>query len=407
MNSKINILIISIYYPPILSIASNRIYSFTKYLDKNKFNIFVLTIDSSLPYYNEQANVKIYRIKNKALIKRANTNKKSFYLWHKAKAVYNILLNFIIKDEYHYWTKKAKKKGIEIIKDKKIDVILSSYAPVASHLIALNLKRKFKHIKWIADMRDEMSKNIFINKYYRNYLKKTEEKIFKNVNAITSVSMPILNDFIKLSDNNKIIFKEITNGYDFELDNNYKKNTTFNISYFGSFYGKRNPILFLNAIEELYKAKEIIDFEIKFIGSNNLYNISKTIKNKIIITDKINHSKAIEKMKQSDLLLLIHPKTKRKGVYTGKLFEYLASLKPILALIDKNDVAAELINSCNAGYIADNDNLTEIKEQILLAYNDWKNNKEYKPNLKIIKKYHRKEQAKKMEELIYNLTSKN
>lgn len=394
MNRKINILIISIYYPPIHAIASNRLHSFSKYLDKDKFNIFVLTIDESISYDDKNDDAKVFRLKNNSIFKRANTSVKSTFIYHKAKSLYNILLNIAFRDEFSSWTKKAKIKASQIIKEQNIDVVLSSYAPVAPHIVALSLKRKFKNIKWIADMRDEMSKNTFINNNYRSYLSKLESQIFKNADAVTSVSKPILDDFKLIANNNSIIFKEITNGYDFEIEKNYIKNKVFTISYIGNFYGKRNPDLFLKALEQLYKSDIISNFHIKFIGVNNMYVIHNSIKDKISILPKLEHKEAINQMKQSDALLLIHPKSKSKGIYTGKLFEYLATIKPIIAIVDKEDVAAELIVKCKAGYISDSDSIEEIKEVITSAYNDWKSDASFNPNISVIKQYHRKEQAK-------------
>ena len=44
-----------------------------------------------------------------------------------------------------------------------------------------------------------------------------------------------------------------------------------------------------------------------------------------------------------DFNLFVHPRSERKGVYTGKLFDYISAAKPILACVDKDDVAAKMI----------------------------------------------------------------
>lgn len=115
---------------------------------------------------------------------------------------------------------------------------------------------------------------------------------------------------------------------------------------------------------------------------------------------KVSHIKALEFMSQSDVLLLIHPNNGWKGVYTGKLFEYSGMLRPIIALIDKSDVAAKLIKDCRAGYVADSDNIEEISHIILQAYNDWKSGTRLNYNVELIKSLHRKEQVKILGELI-------
>ena len=62
------------------------------------------------------------------------------------------------------------------------------------------------------------------------------------------------------------------------------------------------------------------------------------------------HSEAIKFMVKSSLLILVIPlHQSNKSIITGKLFEYLASGKPILCLGPVDGDAAEIINMCKAG----------------------------------------------------------
>jgi len=110
-------------------------------------------------------------------------------------------------------------------------------------------------------------------------------------------------------------------------------------------------------------------------------------------------------MRKSDALLLIHPANGRKGIFTGKLFEYLATLKPIIALVDEEDVAAELIREANAGYICDNANIQKIEMILEEAYAEWAQKRKRVFNKDVILKHHRKEQVKRLENFIEELTS--
>ncbi|WP_457641499.1 hypothetical protein [Persephonella sp.] len=404
--SKINVLIISVYFPPIQSIASNRLYSFAKYLDKNKTNVFVNTIEEKNNISDiDLSDINVIRIKNNSLFKPLKFDKKTNKFTHYAKVFYNRILSIIIDDPYSKWISNSYKTLKYLITKKNIDVIISSYAPVASHKLALKLKKEFPHLKWIADMRDEMGNNPFLSDLERKKLKKLEKEILNYCDAVTSVSNPILNNFrIIAGDRAKNIkFREIRNGFDFDIDiNNINhKNKIFTISYIGSFYGKRNPSTFFKALIEIDQ-NILENIKIRFVGLTKPINIPEKLISKVEILPKVEHSKAINLMKESDALLLLHPKI-GKGIYTGKIFEYLASLRPIIALVDKEDVAAKLIKEANAGYIADFDNIYEIKKIIKQAYIDWKENKTFDFNIDLIKKHHRKEQAKILENLIFEL----
>jgi glycosyltransferase involved in cell wall biosynthesis len=210
MNKK-RVLIVSFYYPPISSIASNRIYSFVKYLNKDIFDIDVVTVKSKEAIdYKIFDNVSIYRISKNPLDYYLDSSSKNIFI-RKLKALYNILIKNIF---FKLWQVKSIKVILKLNKQKNYDIILSSYAPKESHLIALKIKSKYTNIKWIADMRDEMSLNPFISAKEKKSLQIIEQNIFKHCDAITTVSKPILDDFKKLSNNTKnILFREIRNGY--------------------------------------------------------------------------------------------------------------------------------------------------------------------------------------------------
>jgi len=399
---KKNILIISVYYPPIESIASNRIYSFAKYLDKSKFNIFVHTVDEQKKYDNDLDGVEVLRVKNKAFFKQFTFNKRTNKLIHYSKVLYNILINKFIKNSYQNWIDDSFRLLRKKINEEKIDLIISSFAPDASHILALKLKKEFPYIKWIADMRDEMSLSPFISNDVKYRYHVLEKDICKYANAVTSVSKPILNEFVDICCNDNIIFNEIRNGYDFEIKNKKNNNSIFTISYIGNFYGEINPVNFLKSLE-LFIDKKNIKMKVRFIGVKTHFDISNNIKDMIEIIPYVSHKQAVQMMRDSDALLLIHPSNGRKGVYTGKLFEYLASLTPIVALVDEDDVAAKLIYKCNAGYVSDNDNIENIEKILYSAYNEWDNKEKREFNIEEIKKYHRKEQTLKLEKLILEL----
>lgn len=397
---KKNILIISIYYPPKQSIASNRIYSFPKYLNKDKYNIFVHTLDEGVTYKNDLDNVTISRAKNNSLLKPLSFPRKTNKIIHYAKVIYNQILLRVQKNAYQKWIDNSFTVLKKKIEKENIELLISSFAPDASHILALKLKKEFPHLKWIADMRDEMSQSPYISKKRRKYYLALEQQIFQYANALTTVSKPILDEFKNLNQNRELLFREIRNGYDFEIEKSCVKNDIFTIRYIGNFYGDRNPNNFLKAVEGLIKQNSIEKIKIEFIGVKTHFHIPQLVEKFLSVTPSVSHSKAITLMKNSDVLLLIHPSNGRKGIFTGKLFEYLGTLKPILALIDEQDVAAKLIQKTNAGYVCDDKNIETIESHILTLFNEYKSASERNIDVEIIKMHHRKAQAKRLESLI-------
>jgi hypothetical protein len=92
-----------------------------------------------------------------------------------------------------------------------------------------------------------------------------------------------------------------------------------------------------------------------------------------------------------------------KGVYTGKLFEYISAQKPILGLIDVEDVAAKLILETKSGEVVDFYNVDEIKKAILEIQEGWRVKKMLSIDAEKVKLLHRREQVKQLEKLIGEL----
>jgi len=400
---KKNILIISIYYPPILSIASNRIESFAKYLDKAKYNVFVHTISANNEYVLE--GVTVSRTQNNVFFKPLIFSKRTNKFIHYVKVIYNKFVNSFFEDEYRGWINESLKILPTFVKEKNINVILSTYAPVAPHIVALELKKKNPNIKWIVDMRDEMSMNLSLNNRARKKYQELERKIFQYGDALTSVSKPIIDDFISMCSNDKILFREIRNGYDFDIGHLKQNNKLFTITYIGNFYGERNPVNFFKALENIIQQGTVKKVNVQLVGVKTHFKIPLILSTMVRILPSVSHNEAIKIMKQSDALLLIHPSNGRKGVFTGKLFEYLATLIPIVALVDEEDVAAKLIKQANAGYVSDNADIAKIEMILLEAYDEWKNKMPRKFNLEVIKKHHRHEQVKRLENLIEEIVN--
>ena len=61
-----------------------------------------------------------------------------------------------------------------------------------------------------------------------------------------------------------------------------------------------------------------------------------------------------------------------RGILSGKVFEYLAAERPILALVPPDGAAAKLIRDTNAGIIAGPDDVAGIREALLDLHARWR-----------------------------------
>ena len=289
--------------------------------------------------------------------------------------------NFFIPDARIGWNKYAFKKACDIIEQEKIDVVITTSPPHSSQLIGLKLKQKYK-IKWIADIRDPWT-DIY---YYKELLhtslakkidNKYERDVLINADNVIVVSKDIKRLFSKKSEAiNPDKITIIPNGYDEnDFSQDIKANNEFTITYTGTIAESYNIKGLISALEEVIKIHQL---RLVFVGK-----IAESIKNKFI-NSKINesvkfigykpHSESIKYLLQSTILLLVIPELENnKGILTGKLFEYLASRKPILNIGPTDGDAAEIINYCAAGSTYNYTNKDGIKDFILNVINDNKN----------------------------------
>ena len=256
-----------------------------------------------------------------------------------------------IPDPRKGWNNYAIKEAKKIIEEHSISTIITTSPPHSTQLIGLALKRELG-VNWIADLRDPWT-DIF---YYKDLLhlpirakkdKKLETAVLENADQVITVSKAIKTLFsTKLSSNSDKIHV-IPNGFDPNdfTSKEEQKNELFTLGYIGSLTEEYSPKALFEALKKL---KEKYTFRIKFVG-----NISPGIKAIIhendldshcTFKDRLAHDEAVKEMQSSDALLLFIPKVvNNEGILTGKIFEYIATKKPVIGIGPENGDAAEIL----------------------------------------------------------------
>jgi len=404
-DNRIHIVLVTAWFPPRISVAVNRMQAFANYLSKDQFNLSVITLnENNSPSYEIAEFGKVYRELDTQLIPFLKNIQGENKILHVCKVIWNVLLLKLIRFPHKRWMKRVEKRLEMIHQDQPIDLIISSFSPIEAHLATFNFLEKHKSVKWIADMRDEMSANGQINNQTRKLLQKAEQKINKRADAITSVSDPILQDMKRIM-TNIVEFVEIRNGYDHELVPSRNHNAVFTIIYAGTFYGPRKPHTFFEGMK-IFLTQHAVDFKIQFLGTHHNFTIPKEFEKNCEFIPPVDNNKAIELISKADASLLILPEVESKGVFSGKIFDYISVQKPIIAAIDPTDVAADLIREQKAGFVADFNAPDKIAIAIKNAWKLW-NDKSYLPvDEAKVKTLHRKHQVKLLEDLILKIVSK-
>ena len=289
--------------------------------------------------------------------------------------------NFFIPDARVFWVKPSIKYLKKYLKENDIDVLVTTGPPHSLHLIGLELKQEFPHLKWMADFRDPWTEI----SYYR-YLKLTkwadrkhrelEQKVFENADVTLATSYTDADNFNKKGANAICI----TNGFDEEdCSNILVKTEKFTLSYIGVLEQLRNPKNLWQALNALIEENSDFarDFELKFVGRiddkilENIMGLSlgKSVKN----LGYLSHNKALEEMNKSDILLITNfNKETSKGIIPGKLFEYLATKRQIISFGLKEGDVSKILEETQAGVHFTYDEMEEVKIFIWEQYQNWR-----------------------------------
>jgi glycosyltransferase involved in cell wall biosynthesis len=374
------VLIITYYWPPGSGAGVQRWLKFAKYLPAFGWKPVILTIDpeyatfpavdesllneisGSLEIYTTRATdwFRIYR-RDKTKIPSAGfaaNDNKSFT----GKIINFIRGNFFIPDPRRGWNRYAFREACRLIETGEIKHVITTSPPHSTQLIGLALRKKYPGIKWIADLRDPWTDIYYYDQFYHTSLARKidesyEKRVLKAADRIITVGKSLKDIFCtKLPDLEEKI-EVIPNGYDEEDFSGIPASSPgeFTISYIGTLSDSYPVSGFMDAVSDIADSGQKIKLKFAGIVSPGQKNIiiSNSAKFELEFLSYVSHRDAIKLMMGSSLLLLIIPDHfSNKGIITGKLFEYLASGKPVLCLGPTDGDAAEILEATSHGKCA-------------------------------------------------------
>jgi len=269
--------------------------------------------------------------------------------------------NLFIPDARKFWIKPSIEFLSYYIQKNPVDAIVSTGPPHTTHLIALGIKERLG-IPWLADFRDPWTKidfydQLMLTSFADRRHRMLEQKVLKAADRIVTVSWNWAKDFDGLGVSHTRI---ITNGFDPEdfPEVKHEKPDSFLLTHIGSLNKDRNPEFLWKILgEEADKDENFRKLlRIRFIGKTDFsvfeslerYGLS-ACSEKI---DYIPHDEALRLSAGSAvLLLLINDTPNSLGIIPGKVFEYLATRRPILCIGPLDGDSAHIVTETKSGYV--------------------------------------------------------
>ncbi|MCL1822475.1 MAG: glycosyltransferase [Prolixibacteraceae bacterium] len=392
-------LIITYYWPPAGGGGVMRWLKMSKYLPEQGWQPVIYTpenpdpsvIDKSLSDEihpaTEVLNTRIwepYDLYRKLTGKSKDTAFKPGYISEAARRGWKDRLsvflrgNFMIPDPRVFWVKPSVQFLKKYLRQHPVDLIITTGPPQSIHLIGLKLK-KILGIPWLADFRDPWTEIDFYRRLKLTHWAdkkhhRLEKAVLGNADVVTTVSPWLKQNTEKIAGRNVDV---IYNGFDpadYEFEAPLEQDK-FTIAHFGTFHIDQNPPAFWKALRQA--KTENPDFakklNIRLMGQTDgsvIENIkTEGLAEHIELHDHLPHMEGLPLLKKSAALLLpLNNATDVMGILPGKMFEYMAVKRPIIAIGPYEADFAGIINSTKTGSVHDFDEQDKMKATILTLF---------------------------------------
>ena len=400
------VLIITYYWPPSGGSGVQRWLKMSKYLPEYDWQPVVYTTENAeypiidhtrdkdvcpeaevlrrpiVEPYNLYKKFLGINKKEKVKVGFASESKKS--RWKEKLSVW-IRGNCFIPDARCWWVNPSVKYLKDYLKTHPVDAIISTGPPHSMHLIAMKLKKE-TGLTWIADFRDPWTEidfydELHLTRWADSRQHKLEHQVLTQADRIVTIGWDCARSLGRLGNRN---VRVIPNGYDWEIDANQPtipQTKEFTLTHLGVVTPSRNTEQLWAALKELKEENAEFgkNLKIRLVGQVD-QSVAQSLTaaglmDNTEIIPYIPHDK-VPQMQQSSqvLLLLINNTPNAKGIITGKLFEYLASGRPILCIGPEDGDAAKIINETHAGIAVNFENKKKMKEAITQYYQRYQEN---------------------------------
>jgi glycosyltransferase involved in cell wall biosynthesis len=285
----------------------------------------------------------------------------------------------LLPDASVTWAPTAIPAAVRIVRNEGIDAIITTSPPLSMNLIGASVK-KLTGVPWVADQRDSLVQNA--DRRFERKTVQAKEKalervvrlVASNADGIVAVSEAIADELRGFDPSGPV--RVIPNGCDFDdfAGLEYTPGDRFRITHTGSFFGKRNPRAFLSALASSGLEDVVARFVGDFRSVDREWVEELDLGDRLELLDYLPHRRALELQRDSEANLLLLPEAAGRGkvVPSGKIFEYLAAERPILAAVPTDGAAAKLVRETGAGIVVGPEDEKGIREALVGLHARWK-----------------------------------
>lgn len=277
----------------------------------------------------------------------------------------------LVPDPEVIWALAAIPAAARIVRDHRIDVVLTTSPPVSLHLVGA-AARRLTRARWIADVRDPLIASPYRHAEYRAE-RSVARLVERHADAVVAASEGIADELRALGRADAV--SVVLNGCDQEDFDGlvYRRSDQFRITHTGSFLSRRDPRPFLRALRETSSAT-VARFVGDFRPADFAYAREIGVADRVMTIPFVPRREALALQRDSEALLLLVPESGRRGhaVVTAKLSEYLAARRPILAAVPLAGEAARVLAATGAATIVAPDDVAGMVRALRSYERRWR-----------------------------------
>lgn len=293
---------------------------------------------------------------------------------------------FLVPDDKIGWLPFALLAGARALREEAVDLIMATSPPPTALLVGMILSATYR-VPLVSDFRDpwtEFTLHEWLSNRRRRRIEEfLEHTVLKRSARIINVTPPRTDALAaKYPGIPRERFVTITNGFDlcdYGQPEPPPRNDRLTMVYTGSFYYDRQPTVFLDALAEAIEHHPAIraDLRIVFAGGGedalDAGIIERALGDVIHTAGYLPYKESVALQKRADVLLLfLGPSRISETWYPAKLFEYIATGRPVLAMVP-NSAAARLLREAGTGVIVDPTDRNSIRDCLLDLHKRWRN----------------------------------
>jgi glycosyltransferase involved in cell wall biosynthesis len=368
-------LVLAYLFPPLGGAGVQRTLKFVRYLEPLGWDATVISTRSR--HYPARDPSLLQEIPGSAHVVRTPALPLAHWL---SLVPYRLGLNHLFAylnwpDGGIGWMPFALATALRTARRERPDVIFSTSTPQSGHIVALIVSR-LTGVPWVADFRDEWAADAFRADQPRALARlsaRLERDLVRHASRVVVAADYFRLEGLSEDDPRRVVIVNGVDEADFPIGAKPKSHR-FVLAHVGTIYGIRDPSPVLNALARLVQ-RGLIDgeqVEVKLVGSLWLEGFEPPSMIRVDRTGYLEHRRAVQEMCTATALLLYVPSSSLAP--SGKLFEYLASARPILCLTDPDNLASRLVREWNAGVAADPHDEEAIEQALLTLWQRWQEN---------------------------------